>query len=209
MATQTYTSLLADCLLYSERVDDAVLLSQLPTLVMLAENRVATDMKTEGSELVVTGVLTSNSPVLDKPTYWRDTVSLQLTRPSDGTRFNVLPRAYEYCVGFWPDREQVREPRFYADYDFDHFFLAPTPDAAYEFELKYHARRDPLSPAHQTNWMTLNAPQLLFYATMLEVSTFLKNDDKITVWGNLYRDSIMGLSKEDSGRRSDATTVPK
>ena len=207
-ANQTYASLVADCILYSERANDAELIAQMPTLVMLAENRVATDLKTEGAELVVAGALTLNNPVLEKPSYWRDTLALQLTR-ADGSRFNLLPRSYEYCVGYWPDRTRYSEPRFYADYDFDHFFLAPTPAAELEFELRYHARRDPLDDSHQTNWLTDNAPQLMFYASMLEVSTFLKNDDKIQVWGNLYRDSIMNLGVEQNARITDNTTGRK
>jgi hypothetical protein len=44
---------------------------------------------------------------------------------------------------------------------------------------------------------------------MLETQTFLKNDAKITTWGNLYRDSLNGFTKEDGGRKADGTTVPK
>ena len=207
-AVMTFDSLKEDMLLYAERVDDAQFIAQLPRLIMLSENRVATDMKTEGAELVVAGTLTAGDPVLSKPVYWRDTISLQLTR-ADGTRYNLLPRAYEFCTFFWPNRSNTDEPKFYADYEFDHFFIAATPDLAYEFELKYHARRDPLDESNQTNWLTVNAPQLLFYASMLEAQLFLKNDDKIASWGNMYKDSLEGLGKEDSGRSSDATTVPK
>lgn len=207
-AVMTYDTLIDDALIYSERVNDAGLIAQLPRLLMLAENRVATDFKTEGAELVAAGALTIGDPVIAKPTFWRDTISLQLTR-SNGKRFQLLPRAYEYCVGYWPDRSMTGTPRFYADYEFDHFFLAPTPSEALEFELKYHALRDPLSGSAQTNWLTVNAPQLLFYALMLEVQTFLKNDDKIVIWGNLYRDSVGNLGNEDVGRKQDNTTLRK
>lgn len=207
-AVMTYASLIADALIYSERINDAGLTAQLPRLLMLAENRVATDFKTEGSELVVADVFVVGNPVIDKPAFWRDTISLQAKR-SNGKRFPILPRAYEYCVGYWPDRAQTDTPRFYADYDFDHFFLAPTPSEPLEFELKYHALRDPLSETEQTNWLTANAPQLLFYALMLEVQTFLKNDEKITIWGNLYRDSVGNLGNEDVARKQDNTTFRK
>lgn len=204
-ANMTYDSLVSDVLIYSERVDDAALTAQIPRLLMLAENRIATDMKTEGAEMVVAGALELGNPVLVKPAYWRDTVSFQVTR-LDGSRYNLLPRAYEYCTGFWPDRAQVEAPRFYADYEFNHFFICPTPSAAFEFELKYRALRTPLDAETQTNWLTLNAPQLLFYALMLEVQTFLKNDEKITTWGNLYRDSVGNLGKEDTSRAKDNAT---
>lgn len=207
-ANLTYNSLVSDIQTYSERPNDAALLLQVPRLVMLAENRVATDLKTDGTSKVVTGVFTVNDSTLPKPAFWRDTISFLVTR-ANGERFNLWPRAYEYCRNFWPNPTKTGEPRFYADYDFDHFFLAGTPAAALEFELNYHARQDPLDAANQTNWLTVGAPQLLFYASMLEAQLFLKNDDKIATWGNMYKDSLEGLGKEDSGRREDATTVPK
>lgn len=207
-AVMTYDSLVTDMLGYCERVNDAAFEAQIPRLLMLAENRVATDLKTEGVLSVVTGAFTASSPTIAKPAFWRDTVSFQVTR-ADGTRFNVLPRFYEYCRQYWPNPTLTDEPRFYADYNFDNFFICPTPPTALSFELCYHARLDPLDAAHQTNWMTVNAPQLLFYAAMLEAQTYLKNDEKIATWGNLYRDMLGGLGKEDAGRHLDRTTVPK
>lgn len=205
-AVMTYSSLVADLKVYCERVNDDAFDAQIPRLVMLAENRVATDLKTEGVQAVVTGAL----PLADnmaKPAYWRDTVSFLVTR-ANGKKFNLLPRSYEYARQYWPNAALTGEPRFYADYNFDNFLIVPTPAAALNFELCYHARLDPLDDAHQTNWMTANAPQLLWYAAMVEAQTFLKNEDKMAMWGGLYNDSLGGLKQEDSGRSEDRTTVP-
>lgn len=207
-AVMTYSSMVTDLLIYCQRVNDAAFISQVPRLVMLAENRVATDLKTEGMLMVVTGNFNAGAPSVAKPTFWRDTVSFQVTR-ANGPKFNILPRFYEYARQCYPNPTVLGEPRFYSDYNFDNFFIAPTPVAPLQFELSYHARLDPLDVSNQTNWMTVNAPQLLFYAAMLESQTFLKNDDKIATWGNLYRDMLSGLGKEDSGRSSDRTTVPQ
>lgn len=207
-AALTYSSLLTDVLAYAERTDDSLLNAQLPRLVMLAENRVATDLKVRGSLKVVTGSFEVLGVKVPKPTFWRDTVSFQVTG-TDGRKFNLFPRTYEYCRNYWPDSSMGGTPRFYADYGFDHYLVVPPPSTALGFELTYHTRLDPLDADNQTNWVTVNAPQLLFYALMTEVQMYLKNEDKIAMWGNMYKDSIDGLSKEDSGRRDDSTTVPK
>lgn len=206
-AVMTYTSLVTDIPVYCERVNDAELSAQIPRLVMLAENRVATDLKVEGTERVVQGNLTLNNAVLDKPAFWRDTLSL-MARRANGEIFAILPRLYEYCQQYAPNPAVTGEPRFYANYDFGHFFLAPTPNFAFPFQLIYHARLDPLSDTNQTNWMTVNAPQNLFYAVMLETQTFLKNLDKAQFWAGLYNDSLTALRTEDAGRKQDRTIVP-
>ena len=204
-ANMTYNTLVSDALGYAERTNDVALTAQMPRLVMLAENRVATDLKTKGVLKVVTGQFAVDDPTLPKPAYWRDTVSFQITG-ADGKRFNLFPRSYEYCANFWPNLSLSGVPRFYADYDFDHFFVVPTPQQAYNFQLSYHARLDPLDTSHQTNWITANAPQLLLQSLMVEVQLYLKNDP--TMWAGMYNDALQGLGKENAGRPNDATTLP-
>lgn len=204
----TYPSLLTDLTAYCERANDPKWTAQLPRLVMLAENRIATDLKVEGTALVVKQTLAVNTLTLRKPAFWRDTVAFQLTDPVTGKKFNLLPRLYEYCRQCYPNPSVLGAPRFYSDYEFEHFLISPAPAAAYDFELIYHARLDPLDVTNTTNWLTTNAPQMLFYAAMVEAQTFLKNQDGVTLWAGLYKDMLDGLNKEDSGRQQDRTTVP-
>lgn len=204
-AVMTYNSLVTDITTYSERVNDSTFIAQIPRLIMLAENRVATDLKTEGMLSVVSGNLGVGAPSMAKPAFWRDTVSFQVTR-ADGSKFNLLPRFYEYARQCYPNPTTLGEPRFYSDYNFDNFFIAPTPIAPLAFELISHVRLDPLDASNQTNWMTVNAPQMLFYAAMVEATLYLKNDPG--TWGGFYKDMLGGLDKEDAGRSTDRTTVP-
>lgn len=204
-AVMTYSSLVADMLTYTERKNDTDFIAQIPRLVMLAENRVATDLKTEGVQVVLSGTFGTGMPTIAKPAFWRDTISFQVTKV-DGTKYNILPRYYEYCRQCYPNPATLGVPRFYADYNFDNFLIVPTPNAPLAFELISHVRLDPLDVTNQTNWMTVNAPQMLFYAAMTESMLYLKNDP--SVWGGFYQDMLGGLTKEDSARSSDRTTVP-
>lgn len=173
-ANMNYDTLTSDIESYLERYNDTRLATQIPRLIMMAENRVATDMKILGFQKVVTGAFVAGNPAVVKPAYWRNTISWNYTDPDVG-RVELLKRQYEYCRNYWPDSSAQARPRFYADYNFDNFLVVGTPNAALPFELVYYARLDPLSSASQINWMTANAPQLLLFACLLEAEIWLKN----------------------------------
>lgn len=205
-ASLTYDSLTSDVISYNERADEATLAAQLPRLIMLAENRIATELRILGTQEVVSGTLSAGDPVLPKPAYWRRTNSVNFTTAL-GRRAQLKLRTYEFCRVFWPDPSQQDVPRYYADYDFDNLFIAPTPNAALAFELLYVARLEPLSTAAQTNWLTSNAPQLLLAATLLETELWLKNFRNVDARKAEYGSAIAGFKSEDGARAFDRNIV--
>ena len=204
-ASMTYDSLLSDVETYVER-DDAPFTDQIPRFVMLAENRVAQEIRGLGSMEFVNGTMSINNPELVKPARWRETVSFTITL-ADGTKKVLMPREYQYLKTFWPDASLVDEPRYYADFGFEHFFVSPTPDLAYQFELVYYARPEPLSEQNQTNWFTQYCPQLLLYATLLEAQPFLKLDGRFQVFQSMYDRAVQALGNESMRRMNDISQV--
>ncbi len=61
----------------------------------------------------------------------------------------------------------------------------------------------------QTNWLTENAPEVLLYGTLLEATPFLKNDERIPVWQNMYDRSAAMLNGEDLAKILDRTATRK
>lgn len=120
-------------------------------------------------------------------------------------RTTLLPRSLEYCNEFWPDRTQTGTPRFYADYDYSHWLIVPTPKISNPFEVVYYERPIPLSETNQTNWFTLYARDLLLYACLLETAPYLKNDQRIPVWKDYYMQSASALKRENMDRVNDAS----
>lgn len=215
MATATtFTSLQEDIRRYLERGatygSDPIVFEQIPRLINLAERRIARELKVQGFIKAVTTTLTIGTATYPKPDRWRDTVSMTVgTGTSYNTRKPLFTRSYEYLRTVWPDDTQTDEPQFYADYDYNHWLLAPTPDAEYPVEILYYELPQLLDDANQTNWLTDNAPELLLYASLLEAAPFLKNDERIPVWQQLYDRSAAMLNGEDLAKILDRAATRK
>tara|TARA_R110000868_G_C10960758_1_gene768471 strand:+ start:2893 stop:3546 length:654 start_codon:yes stop_codon:yes gene_type:complete len=215
MATaMTFETLKQDVQRYLERgatlAGDPVVFAQIPRLINLAERRIARELKIQGFINTVTTNLEPGQSVLAKPDRWRDTVSIAIgTGTGNEQRQPVYSRGYEYLRSYWPDATQTSQPLFYADYDYSHWLLAPTPDAEYPIEILYYQLPPLLDEEHQTNWLTENAPEILLYGTLLEATPFLKNDERIAVWQNLYDRAAAMLNGEDLAKILDRSAARK
>lgn len=215
MATvMTFTTLQEDVRRYLERgatyASDPVVYEQIPRLINLAERRISRELKIQGFINVVTGTLVVGQSVYSKPDRWRDTVSMNIgTGTNSNSRKPLFSRVYEYLLSYWPDRSQTDQPLFYADYDYSHWLIAPTPDAEYPFEILYYELPPLLDDVVQTNWLTEYAPQLLLYGALLEATPFLKNDERINVWQSMYDRAAAMLNGEDLAKILDRSAVRK
>jgi len=200
--TTTFSTLKEDIRRYLERgftvASDQIVYEQLPRLINLAERRIARELKVEGLISVVSSAMQPGLAVYPKPDRWRTTVSFNFGTGDQGNEYNQLfARTYEYVRSYWPDRTQTGVPLFYAEYDYNNWIVAPTPDAAYPFEVLVYQLLPLLDDANQTNWLTEYAPQVLLYATLLEATPFLKNDERIQVWQQMYDRAAQALNGED------------
>lgn len=204
MYTMTYDSLLQDLRNYIERgftaTSDAQVYEQLPRLITLAERRCARDMKVEGFIKVVGTTLAANVAVYTKPDRWRDTISMRLAGGP------IFGRSYEYVRNYWPDESITGTPEFYADYDYQHWLLVPTPAAVAPLEIVYYEQPPFLGESTQTNWLTEYAPDVLLYAALLETMPFLKNDERVGTWQAMYERAAGSLSNEDLKRITDRSS---
>jgi len=199
----TYDSLTSTVLQYLERSDAAVV-EAIPTFITLCEFEIAQEIKTLGQLTVVDATMTPNNPVLQKPARWRKTVSMSV---NNGTSMQpVLVRKFEYLKNYWPTVTQTGTPIFYADTDYEHWYLAPTPDQAYNFEVLYYERIAPLSTTNQTNWLTQYAPNAMLYGTLLQAMPFLKNDAR-AIFQQKYTEAITALKTEDVARVGDRSAI--
>jgi hypothetical protein len=146
-------------------------------------------------------------PIIVKPARWRKTVSVNLI--DNNQRQPVFLRKYEYLRNYWPNAAQTDTPVYYCDYDYTHWLVAPTPDLAYNYEVLYYERVQPLDVTNQTNWFTQYAPQAMLYGSLLQAMPFLKNDERMPMWQAQYDRVIATLKTEDVARIGDRQTVAR
>jgi hypothetical protein len=201
----TYDNLTSLVLQYLERSDAAVV-NFIPTAIMLAEFEIAENIKTLGQMIVADGTMTSGNPVIAKPALWRKTVSMTLTTTA-GSKQPIYLRKLEYLSSYSPEVSTTGTPLYYSDYDYDHWFVAPTPSANFAFEALCYTRLTPLSSSNQTNWLTRNAPNALLFGTLKQTAPFLKDDARLAVWTQIFDTAIGALKLEDQLRVGDRQAI--
>jgi hypothetical protein len=175
--------------------------------MVLGATRCARELKTLGFKAVYTDNFVATSAVVPKPARWRETISMNVgTGSGYNTRQTLYPRSYEFCISYWPDRgttESTSPPLYYADYDFNHWLIAPTPYTGYPYEVSVYENPVPLSDINQTNWLTENAPDLILYACLIEAEPFVKNYELIQVWKENFDRALAAQTGEDKMRKTD------
>jgi hypothetical protein len=205
-AVMTYDSLVDDITTYLERTD-AQTIAKIPQFIMFAEQIIASEIKFLGNLVVVTSTMTQDENIIPKPSRWRKTVSMNVS--VSGVRQPVLLRTYEYLREYWPDQTKTDIPKYFGDYDYDHWLVVPTPATGYTYEVLYYERNQPLDSSNQSNWFTEYAPQALLYGSLLQAMPFLKNDERIPMWQAQYDKIIAVLQNENTIRVADRQAIAR
>lgn len=196
----TYTSLVTDLQNYLQR-QDPLIQSMIPTFIMLAQQRIPRELKILGFREEVTGSFdgtAQSTGIMQKPSDWRKTISFYVgTGVSNNTHSPVYERTYEYIRTVYPDPTAQGQPRFYGDADYNHWLIGPSPDQAYPFKIPYYGTLTFLDETTSTNWLTINAPDLLLYACLMEAIPFVKTDERIPVWQSMYAQAKLALQVQE------------
>jgi hypothetical protein len=201
-----YNTLIEDIRSELNRSDESTI-NNIPKFIFNAHHKICRECKNIGFEQYVTSAFIPGVAVIPKPGRWRRTITFNFgTGDDSNTRKPILLQTYEYLTKYWPNRLTQGEPKFYADYGFYNFLVAPTPDSNYPFEIAFLEIPQPLTEQNQTNWLTNFAPDVLFYGSLLQSAPFLKDDDRINTWRAFYDQGVAQLIDQDKKRYSDRTT---
>lgn len=85
------------------------------------------------------------------------------------------------------------------------FEAVPTPDGNYTGELTYYAKIESLSDTTTSNWLLAYAPDLYLYGALVQAAPYLRDDERIAVWGQFYTAAMDDIVVADQ-RASVATT---
>jgi len=80
--------------------------------------------------------------------------------------------------------------------------MAPTPDANYVIKIYGNAMPATLESGNETNYISLNFPQGLLYACLVEAFSFLKGpQDMLTLYEQKYKTELQKFAAMQIGRR--------
>lgn len=190
MALSTYTEIKASVASWLNRSD---LTTQIADFISLAEVRINRDvakLNLVGLEKRATATTTSGDAYLATPTRLLAIKSLVV----NGSPNRVLKYTPPDVMAQLYNNTATAKPYAYTVIG-DEIKFGPVPDSAYTVEMTYCAKEQPLSGSVATNWFTANAPDLLVYGALMEAEPYMKNDERIATWSNMYQAGLSSLEE--------------
>lgn len=196
----TYDELITNIRNYTE-VDANVFTNAVcNTFILMAENRILRDIDLDVFKLEVTGLMTAGNKFLTAPSDILTHRYIMMTK--DNEQIFLEFRDTSYMKEYWPNGATTGTPRFYSVWDQNTFYLAPTPDDFYTVELGYIRKPESLSETNPETWVSINAPEALLYACLIQAYSYTKGPaDILAYFENSYKQAIQGLGVEQQGRR--------
>lgn len=184
---------------------ETTLVSQIPTFVQLAEERIYNSVQIPAIRKNQIGSLTLGNKYLSLPTDWVATFSLAVIDPATNAQTFLLDKDVNYIREAYPDPDDTGVPQHYAQFDYNTLILGPTPDAGYNVELHYYYYPVSIVTAG-TSWLGDNFESVLLYGSLREAAVFQKQEpDIIANYEAKYQESLALLKQLGDGKnRRDA-----
>lgn len=172
--------------------------SDIDTVIRQAEQRVYFDVQIPVLKKNVTGSFTTGNRYLSTPSDYLATYSVAVN--NNGTYEYLLPKEVEFLREAYPSTSATGVPRYYAIFDENTFLIAPVPDDNYPVELHYYYEPESIVDA-TTTWLGDNAENLLLYACIVELYTYLKGEqDLIQLYESRYQEAKNNVKILGEGR---------
>jgi hypothetical protein len=179
--------------------------SNIPTFVQLAEERIYNSVQIPAIRKNVTGTMTINLQYFQLPSDWLSTFSLAVIDPTTGDYEYLLNKDVNFIRASYPPPNSYGKPKYYAIWNNASMILGPTPDLAYTAELHYYYYPASIVTAG-TSWVGDNFETVLLYGSLREAYTYLKGEgDMMQNYEAKYQEAL-GLLKRlgDGLDRQDA-----
>jgi len=202
----TYSELVTQIRDYTETTSDVLSDTIVNDFIEHAEKRIFRDVDLDIFRSYQFATLTVGNPFVSLPGANTDNIafvrSAQIYTSASPTRDYLEQKDISFMNEYWPNRDTTGKPKYYANWDQDTLYLAPTPNSAYNIELALNKQPTGLSSSNTTTWVSTNAPKVLLYATLCEAFRFLKGpDNMLQYYEQGYGQALKGLQLEQQGRR--------
>jgi len=201
----TFTTLKSAIQDYTQNTETSFV-SNLPTFIVQAEDRIIKSVELPNFRKNVTGTFTASNQYLSTPTDYLYPYSLAVL-DSDSNYSYLLNTDVSFMREAYPLASTTGTPKHYAQFDDNTFIVGPTPNANFTTELHYFYVPQSITVASDgTTWLGTNAPEVLLYASLLEAYTFMKGEpDLMMNYEKRFQEALQRLTLESDGyNRKDA-----
>ena len=198
MALDTFAGLKATIADYLNRDD---LTSIIPSFISIAEAKFNRKLRTRQMVKRANGDI--ETAFFSYPADWLSAKEFQLnTNPI--TRLEFVTEAY--ADELRSSRYiSIGKPAYYTIVGTQLEFI-PTPDTTYTAELTYYAKIPALSDSNTSNWLLAYAPDLYLYGSLVEATPYLKDDERLATWSQMYINSLGDIEVAD--QRASVSSTP-
>ena len=198
MALDTFAGLKATIADYLNRDD---LTSVIPSFITLAEAKFNRKLRVRQMVKRANGQI--ETAFFAYPADWLQAKEFQLnTNPIVRLRFVTEAQGDELKANSFIAPGQ---PLYYTITGGQLEFI-PSPDSTYSAELTYYAKIPALSDSNTSNWLLAYAPDLYLYGSLVEATPYLKDDERLATWSQMYINSLGDIEVAD--QRASVSSTP-
>ena len=190
MALATYTDLLVSVASWMHRSD---LTTIIPDLVVVAESRIARDLRIRRQITAGTLTTTADTQSTSLPTDFLEAENLSIS--SGGVNRNLEYVNVERMDLAYPVGSGNGVPVVYT-FEGANVLWGPVPDAAYTVSLYYYARLTALATT-STNWLLTNYPDVYLFSTLAECADYVNDKANLAKWEGKYKQAVTELQSSD------------
>ena len=202
---------------YTEVSDTVFTDAILENLILNAQQRIMYEVPIDADRKSQTGNLVVGQTTINCPAgalFIRGVQVYTSTSAVTGANEWLLKKDATYLQEYVSSTESASrgKPKYYAmfggatglsDTTSGRIMFAPVPDATYSFKVHYNLMPATLeASSNETNYISLNFPQGLLYACLVEAYGYLKGPmDMLTLYDNKYKQEIEKFAAQQIGRR--------
>ena len=212
MAGISYSDLVTQIRSYSEVDSNVLTTAVLENIILNAQYRIMRDIPIDADRKIAQDNLVASQEHANLPA---GALFVRAVEVADSTSdFNNPIFLQKRDVTFLDEFNGARatgRPKYYAmkggatgntNTTSGAILLSPIPDATYVFKFHYNAMPATLESSNTTNFISLNFPNGLLYAVLVETYGYLKGPaDMLQLYEQKYKEEAQKFALEQTGRR--------
>ena len=215
MSGISYSDLRTNIRNYTEVSSTVLSDSVIENIVLNAEYRIFRDVPMDAYRASTTGNLVTNQDFVNVPAgalFVRGVQVYTSTSVTTGANVWLEKKDVTFLEEYVAANTSTGKPKYYAmkggetgntSSTSGAILLSPVPDSTYEYQIHYNAMPSRLEATdNETNYISLNFPNGLLYAALVETYAYLKGPlDMLQLYEGKYKEEVQKFGGEQIGRR--------